>query len=316
MMADMAEERDNTGLVAAPDAEDILRGDAERRRKLEGELLRMGMSPEEVRRLVNADAHTAKMEPIPALAALVPMPQMPLPALKATPKPALATNRTSVGDLEAYAAQLTKKVDTERIEAVAKASAALEFPPFREASIQETLQAEAILRDANLLRRREKYAEALEKCLAAIRLVPKDAAALELLGDILQGVARTNEALAAYKRATEADKKRASAEKKYGELLMRQRNWDVPDAEAAQGQKPWSAVFLSFCCPGMGQIYLGDLPRGLFFLGVFVACLGVLYFIPQSQGQVGTARAFLYVFTGITYIANVIDANIKSRKLR
>ena len=312
----MAEERDNTGLVADFNAEDILRGDAERRRKLESELLRMGMSPEEVRRLVNADAHTAKMEAIPERTALAPLPQMPLPLLKSAQKTAIATNRTTASELEAYAAQLTKKVDTVRIEAIAKASEALEFPPFREATIQQTLQAEAILRDANLLRRREKYAEALEKCLAAIQLVPKDAAALELLGDILQGVARTDEALAAYKRATAADKKRHSAEKKYGDLLMRQRNWDVPDAEAARGEKPWSAVFLSFCCPGMGQIYLGDLPRGLFFLCLFAACLGILYFIPPSQGQVGTARAFLYVFTGITYLANVIDANMQSRKLR
>ncbi len=310
----MAEERDNTGLVAPPDAEDILRTDAERRRKLETDLARMGMSPDEVRRLMNADAHTAKMDIEPERAAVAMPTQRRIPTLQAAPKPAANTNRTGVSDLEAYAAQLTKKVDTERIEAIAQATASLEFPPFREATIQETLQAETILRDANMLRRRERYAEALEKCLAAIRLTPKDAAALELLGDILQGVARTDEALAAYKRATQADQKRYSAEKKYGDLLMRQRNWDVPDAEAARGQNSWLAVLLSAFCPGAGQIYLGDIPKGIFFIVMFAACLGILSLVPPSKGHIGTARAFLYIFTGIVYLGSLIDTNIQARK--
>ena len=84
----MAEERDNTGLVAPPDAEDILRTDAERRRKLEADLARMGMSPDEVRRLMNADAHTAKMDIEPERAAVAMPTQRRIPTLQAAPKPA------------------------------------------------------------------------------------------------------------------------------------------------------------------------------------------------------------------------------------
>jgi tetratricopeptide (TPR) repeat protein len=313
----MADEPDNSALVSNPDAEDVLLTDAEKRRKLEAELARMGMSPDEVRRLMNADArtHEATLLPPSRLAPSMEATLPPLPApvaVKAKPAP----NRTTEGDLMAYAAELTRKAEDDRREAIVQATQSLDFPPFRESTLQETLQAEAIMRDAAMLRRRERYTEALAKCMDALRLVPKDAAALELLGDILQGIARTDEALAAYKRATEADPKRSSAEKKYGDLLMRQSNWNIPDGEAATGQSAWLAVALSVTCPGAGQFYLGESSKALFFLLSFAACLSSLWFTSSSVGRFGTARTFLFVLAAVIYIANLIDANIIARKRR
>lgn len=314
----MAEELDNTGLVSDPDAEDVLLTDAEQRRKVEADLLRMGMSADEVRRLMTADArtHEATLLPPSRLAPQPHVPMPPIPVAAPPPKAKPAANRTTEGDLMAYAAELNRKADEKQQQAIVQAAQNLDFPPLRESSLQETLQAEPLLRDAAMLRRRERYNEALSKCMEALRLVPKDAAALELMGDILQGIARTDEALAAYKRAAEADPKRSSAEKKYGDLLMRQSNWDVPDGEAATGQNSWLAVALSVTCPGAGQFYLGDLPKALFFLIAFAMCVGLLFVTSSPKGQIGTARTFLFIFTGVVYVANLIDANITAKKRR
>ena len=74
----------------------------------------------------------------------------------------------------------------------------------------------------------------------------------------MQGVARTDEALATYKRALEADPKRSSAERKYGELLVLQQNWHLADPEAVDAN-PWFARLLSMMLPGLGQFHNGEI---------------------------------------------------------
>src|SRR5688500_9517480 len=44
---------------------------------------------------------------------------------------------------------------------------------------------ERLLREANVLRIRKQYAEAEERCRAAVELLPDDVSALEMLGDLL-----------------------------------------------------------------------------------------------------------------------------------
>jgi tetratricopeptide (TPR) repeat protein len=185
--------------------------------------------------------------------------------------------------------------------------------------VAETIKAEGILRDASMLRRKEKFRDAEAKAREAIALTPSDAAALELLGDILQGVGKVDEALAAYKRATEADAKRSSAERKYGDLLMRQQNWNFGDPEAAPPNR-WLNSILSLCLPGVGQAINGDWVKAICFFALDLVCAFLLFYSPWAVAQKGSHAGPItlasFALTIVTYIVSFIDSNISAaRKL-
>ena len=263
---------------------DPIAEDAGKRAQVANDLAKMGLSPAEVRRLLDADPNEG------LAAAPVALPPAALAAVSAARRsvPTSAPARTPP-------------------------PAAPNFPEFRAVSPAETREAEPLLREASLLRRREKYADAETKCRAALNLVPKDAAALELLGDILQGVARVDEALAAYQRAAQADPKRASAEGKYADLLTRQQDYSHFDPEAAT-KNPMIATLLSCLLPGAGQFYNGDVTKALFF---FLCDIVFGYLIAWSPwgfksghrgGGVSASLMTLAFLSAALYIASLIDA--------
>src|SRR5579871_65938 len=150
---------------------DTLLSDGEQRRKIEQDLARMGMSPVEIRRLLEADANSAD----PLKQAAQPSPARPPVAPPSPSSLARSANskagRTSADSLATFAAQLQTSRAAVQVQAVEQA--ALGLPEFRASSVQETLQAEALMRDAAMLRRREKYGDAEEKCRQALQLAPK-----------------------------------------------------------------------------------------------------------------------------------------------
>ncbi len=221
-------------------------------------------------------------------------------------------------------------------QAKAADSVSLNVPEFRESSAEEIRQAELLLREAHLARRRENYRLAETKCREAIALVPKDASALELLGDLMQDVARINEALAAYRRATEADPKRSSAERKYADLLMRQQDWGGIDLEAVP-KNPWFSVLLSLLLPGAGQIHNGEPIKGLILMVSAALCLlgwslgstapeagtsakgtasppGVSAPTARHATPVNTKAMIPMVLGGMVYIYALADANLGARR--
>jgi tetratricopeptide (TPR) repeat protein len=271
------------------------------------------MSPDEVRRLLNADSYST--DPLKQVTGRTPMaPVQPAPTTAAGKSDA---RRTSSESLQSFAAQLMSARSDEQVKAIEHVS--LGLPDFREASAQEVRQAEQLLRDAAMLRRREKYNEAETKCREALTLVPKDAAALELLGDLFQGVARIDEALAAYKRAVEADPKRSSAERKYGELLVQQQRWGGPDPEAVP-VNPKAATLLSALLPGLGQFHNGEIGKGVFFLIADAVCFYLLAFSPYGfagehhRSGLNTSLFACLILTAVIYFAAVIDANVVARQ--
>lgn len=267
---------------AAMSADDILLADREKRRKVEMDLTRIGMKPDEIKRLLDANANTTAPQP----GSVSPLSIAPT-AMPAIAAPPAATGRGAVkqkldaraADLHSFAAQLAATNAAKRTQEIEAVS--LDLPALRLSTPQERQQAEPILREVYALKRREKYTEAIAKCREALNLVPSDAAALEMYGDLLQGVARTPEALAAYKRATEADAKRVSAEKKYGDLLMRQERWSSADPEAVP-KNPTYATFLSLLIPGAGQLHNGERLKGAVLLALAACCIG--YWIVLSRG--------------------------------
>ncbi|GDX41138.1 hypothetical protein LBMAG21_14300 [Armatimonadota bacterium] len=292
---------------------DSLLKDAERRRDLERDLTKMGMSAGEIRQLLNANSATSEATELLKVPKPAPSP------LKSAPMPSLAApqskKRTSAEDLQIFAAEMMAKKTEAKVARVEIAMK--DLPAFRESTVQERRDAETLLRDASLLRRRERFSEAEEKCRQALALSPQDSAALEFLGDVLQGVARTDEALAAYKRAIEADPKRSSAEAKYANLLTLQENYQTYDPEEV-GRNPWVATLLSGGFPGIGQIYNGETTKGLVFFGLLAAC----YFYsnmphaPVHKGRMDWNQIMLLIIVGVIWVVSMADASSTAKRQR
>lgn len=303
--------------LVADSEQDVLLTDEARLKQVESELARLGMSPAEVRRLLFAKANTTEPT-VPPKTAAPQRAELPSTPLLPTTPPARQSTRVTSDALQQFASQLTSNAAAARVQAVEEVS--LDLPEFREASGAEMRQAEQLLREASMLRRREKYADAIVKCREALALTPKDAPALELLGDLYQGVAQVNTALAAYKRATEADPKRASAERKYGDLLMRQQSWGGGADPEAVPKNGLVASLISLVVPGAGQIYNGEILKGLFFLTCTLVSLFIIFWSPWGlngkQKGVSTPLVGTLIFFSILYLMAVADANMVARGVK
>jgi signal peptidase I len=85
-------------------------------------------------------------------------------------------------------------------------------------------------------------------------------------------------------------------------------------------RRPWAAVFLSLLMPGLGQIYCGDIVRGLTVMLVVVMCSSMWMF-GMLWGNVceGTPMAFFLMMWGLILIATIfasIDAWRRARRTR
>ncbi len=247
-------------------------------RRLAQELSRRGIAPDEVQRLLSlgrADIpQPTKKRGAPAL---VSPPELP-PSEAFVPKPTIT------------------------------------LPDFREHSTQERIDADRLLTGANISRRRGLFKQAEKECLEAIQLVPADAAALELLGDILQSVGRVDDATYAYGRAMEADSSRKTAEKKYAELMLAQnREIEILRQEFIP-RNPSVAVLLSGVLPGAGQMYNGETIKGLIALGVTLGILAAIFWspygLPHSQNGIPNSLVTLLIAFCVVYLYAVIDAKI------
>lgn len=194
------------------------------------------------------------------------------------------------------------------------------LPELREPSVQERLEAERRLTAANVARRRGLYKQAEIECRAAIELAPGDAPALEQYADILQGLGKVDDAAFVYKRALEIDPTRKTAEKKYAELtLMQNRGLDALRIEYIP-RDPRVAVILSLLFPGAGQLYNGDVLKGLVLGAVGVGCWYSLLFTDigfwGSQNRITTSTIIVLAGLGVGYLVSALDANLSARRGR
>ena len=163
-----------------------------------------------------------------------------------------------------------------------------------------------LLTFANVQRMRGQTEGALQTLQDALALVEGQAASpiYELMGDLLVSDKKLPEAQEAYNKAHEADKARASAERKYAKIALQ-----VADAKAersladamvrgesisdlmAEGalesdrgrRNAGMAMFLSIIVPGFGQFYNGEVVKGLVLVGIFLADLLLLALTPDKN---------------------------------
>lgn len=194
------------------------------------------------------------------------------------------------------------------------------FPEFREPSPADSEEADRLLRQASLERRRGRFKEASETCRRALERVPRDAAALELYGDVLQSLGRVDDALAAYRRAGEADPRRRTAETKYAELLLLQDRSVAALQGRAEPTSPHIAVLLSALCPGAGQYYNGDTLKALLFAVGALILVVVLLWTPFGfagpMGGISATSVAVAACLGLLYVVSLVDANMSARAPR
>lgn len=264
----------------APKAEEKPADNAPDERKLAHELQRRGVSPGEIERLIAA----GRDDPAPKTKGGRKLDITPLipPSEPYVPKPTIT------------------------------------LPPSRQSTADERQRAERMLTNANIARRRGLFKEAERECREALDLVPGDAAALELYGDILQSVGRVDDALYTYGLAKNIDSTRKTTEKKYAELMLLQnREIDLLRDESIP-RNAFLSVLLSAFLPGTGQIYNGDTLKGLVIAVIVGSCIYLLGWTPygfhKGLKSISFQLAFFTIVAVLTYAYAVVDANVSARR--
>ena len=254
-----------------------------RDKKLASELARRGVPPDEIQRLVAMGREQAtskeKVSPIPTL--MIP--------------PELLKEETFVPSPD------------------------ITLPDFRDSTVQERSEADRLLTAANVARRRGNFKEAENSVRRAIDLVPKDAAALELYGDIFQSVGRVDDAAFCYQRALEADPGRKTSEKKYAELALLQNRAVHLLREEHIPRSPLVAVLFSAVFPGAGQLYNGDTLKGAITAVLTLILVVAIFWSPwgipsQKTEQIPSSVIALILLMAMVYLWSVIDANLSAKR--
>jgi tetratricopeptide (TPR) repeat protein len=210
-------------------------------------------------------------------------------------------------------------------------------------------EVERLLRQAHLQQLRGQLAEAQASVQQALELMPDDASAWEMLGDLRQQAGDLSGAHDAYKRAHELAPDNAAIERKYAQtvlhLTMQQEQfmqWQqalegkLPDEEIAPPRRPSLAFLLSFVMPGLGQIYNGQFVKGAILLGLTL--LGFILFLlmgdahtalqnmlaflvnpARMRGSISSLHLFIILILFSVWLYGIIDAPLsaaaRSRRL-
>jgi tetratricopeptide (TPR) repeat protein len=196
-------------------------------------------------------------------------------------------------------------------------------------------KADALLREANVLRLRGQTAEAEDRCRAALELVPDEATALEMLGDLLRGRGRLEEAADLYRRSATAAPQRPSPETKFAEITLelaeRQRLRDTaalllqhPPSPEQQRRNVMMALLLSGLFPGLGQFYNREAVKGGLLVAGSLLCLWLggdalfrlLFTVTAARptGPVSSLGAWFGFLGGVLWLYGVIDAVVTAQK--
>lgn len=194
---------------------------------------------------------------------------------------------------------------------------------------------------ARVNRMRGDYAQAAESVRLALRVRPNDPDALEFAADVLAARGEFENALEIYRTLREADPSRASVEEKFARLTIqiaegkRQQMLLKEMAENPQKYRskaaprnPAIAAVIS-AAPGFGQIYCGQLIRGVvLFVSVMVSWFffyllrpNVGFYPPEQRLEMffRDISPMALVFALVAFCLHVyafVDAPVLASKLR
>lgn len=201
-----------------------------------------------------------------------------------------------------------------------------------------------LLGQATLARARRQPERALKLVHEAVTLDDQDAEAHELKGDLLLELRRGEQAMGSFRRARELRPDRAVLEDKIARAALQsaaaQRTIESArvllegrKGSALPKRRPAYAAVLSAIVPGLGQLYNGDVVKGLVVLVAYVALFACLpgalrAAAPPSAGpygpevDVGTLfsalsegwTAAVVIMFGLLWIYAVADAALRASR--
>jgi tetratricopeptide (TPR) repeat protein len=194
---------------------------------------------------------------------------------------------------------------------------------------------DALLREANVLRLRGQVDDAEQRCRTVLELSAEEPTALEMLGDLLRGRGKLEEAGEQYRRAVAAAPGRPSPEMKYAEVALelaeRQRMRDAatlllqsPPSQELQRRNVTMALLLSLIFPGLGQFYNREAVKGGLLVGGSLLCLlmggdallRLLFTVATARpsGAINSLGAWFGLLGGVLWLYGVIDAAVTAQR--
>lgn len=169
------------------------------------------------------------------------------------------------------------------------------------------------LTNAHILLKRGQAAEAEAAVRAILAERPADAAAAELLGDVLAARSEWESAAAAYQDALRLEPGRVSAETKFGTATLRRAEGErraklgvayaATDASMVRRQGGsrggWPIILGSAICPGLGQVVQGQTVKGAVLIGVFLLGLLLLALLPHERSGRSYFGPLFWVVTAL-----------------
>jgi tetratricopeptide (TPR) repeat protein len=193
-------------------------------------------------------------------------------------------------------------------------------------SQEQEAEAEAHFKQANLLRMRSELKQSLAELVKAIEIDPYNANMRVMQGDLLARLGRETEAVEAFEKAkslARSPQESAAIESKIVHLIPTKLLGAAlaEETELLNGaDRNWGMIiFASLFIPGLGQLLIGQIAKGVAFLLISIICyLAVFWPIITKQpsspnmlvpmGEFGLALAILVV--------SVIDVYFESKKSR
>lgn len=211
--------------------------------------------------------------------------------------------------------------------------------------IVRAAEIDKLLSRANVHRMRGDYTAAEDTYREAFAFDESRADLLELVADMLEARGQVDKAAEEYKKVLEMQPGRVSAETKYARVVLRigerehqkalaQELLENPNKYVPPPSHPLLAFLLSGLVPGIGQIYNGELWKGVILVASFVLSLLVLALSAtetknllqtfgsvvnplRAAGKPPPVGGLVLFFTGVlmlVYIYAVIDAPIAAAK--
>lgn len=171
-------------------------------------------------------------------------------------------------------------------------------PPFLDPALDR------LLSETFLRLRQGRMAEAKERLARAKELAPDHPAVIELEGDIVFAQHRYSAAEKLYKQALELNPTSTKLEEKFATTVLKMyepqlRMRQVPDDSLWSNRvprKPVVSILQSVLLPGLGQLYNGDLLKGMLVMGVTILCsfaqLRVIVDKVYALKQIGATASF------------------------
>jgi tetratricopeptide (TPR) repeat protein len=175
---------------------------------------------------------------------------------------------------------------------------------------------------ATLARVRGDRQQALQLAQEALVLNERNYEVHEFIGDLLMDIGRGSEALNSFRRARELNPSRVELEDKVGRAAIQR--GAVMDSMAhmqavLEGRAPQEprrnvgyAAVASLLCPGLGQIYNGELVKGAVLIVAFVLGLFGLFNSPAIK-QAAVPVPWV-VALAIIYVFAIGDAAVRASK--